>query len=191
MFVFRGIALQITRQRVVTLPYELRILGHVSIGPFFIDILIALGIVFFVHIVKTKTRFGRYITAIGGNAEVVQRMGVRVGRISFIIFILSGFFASISGIFSMLQLGSVTLHMGLGLEFTAIAAIVIGGISLFGGKGSIVPGLLLGVYTLAVIENGLNHIGASPYVYPFVRGGLIFIAMYADSLKLGYQAKQE
>ena len=46
----------------------------------------------------------------------------------------------------------------------------------------IVPGLPLGIYTLAIIENGLNHLGASPYVYPFVRGGLIFIAMYADSL---------
>ena len=83
----------------------------------------------------------------------------------------------------MLQLGAVTLHMGRGLEFTAIAAIVIGGISLFGGRGSIIPGVLLGVITLAIIENGLIHLGASPYAYPFVRGGIIFIAMYADSLK--------
>ena len=83
----------------------------------------------------------------------------------------------------MLQLGAVTLHMGRGLEFTGIAVVVIGGISLFGGRGSIIPGVLLGVITLAVIENGLIHLGASPYAYSFVRGGIIFIAMYADSLK--------
>ena len=75
------------------------------------------------------------------------------------------------------------MFMGEGLEFTAIAVIIIGGISLFGGEGAIIPHLMLGVITLVLIENGLNHLGASPYVYPFVRGGIIFIAMYADSLK--------
>ncbi|MBA7556351.1 Ribose import permease protein RbsC [subsurface metagenome] len=191
MFVFRGIALQVTNQRVITLPQALRKLGHISVGPLFIDILIVLVILFFIHFIKMKTKFGRYIVAIGSNAEVAQRMGVRVEKISFITFVLSGFFASMGGTFSMLQLGSVTQYMGFGMEFKAIAAIVIGGISLFGGRGTMIPGLLLGVYTLAIIENGLNHIGASPYVYPFVRGGLIFIAMYADSLKLKYQMRLE
>jgi len=73
--------------------------------------------------------------------------------------------------------------MGVGLEFTGIAAIVIGGISLFGGRGTIIPGVLLGVITLAIIETGLVYLGASPYVYSFVRGGIIFVAMYVDSLR--------
>jgi ribose/xylose/arabinose/galactoside ABC-type transport system permease subunit len=72
--------------------------------------------------------------------------------------------------------------MGQGLEFTGIAIIVIGGISLFGGEGSLL-GLLLGIFTVYVIENGLQHLGLSPYVYPFLRGAIIFLAMYADSLK--------
>lgn len=88
----------------------------------------------------------------------------------------------------MAQLGGVSLHMGQGLEFTAIAVAVIGGISLFGGEGSF-GGLALGVITLVVIENGLIHMGASPYVFPFVRGGIIFIAMYADSLKTRIQTQ--
>jgi ribose/xylose/arabinose/galactoside ABC-type transport system permease subunit len=183
LFALRGIALLLTRARVISMPEVLRGLGHTRIGPVFADILIALGFVFFVYFLHARTSFGRHLVATGGEAEVAKRMGVRVLRVTFLAFLLSGLFASIGGIFSILQLGAVTLHMGRGLEFTAIAAIVIGGISLFGGRGSIIPGVLLGVITLAIIENGLIHLGASPYAYPFVRGGIIFIAMYADSLK--------
>ena len=183
MIALRGIALQILRGRVVSMPPDIRGLGNIYLGPVFIDILISISIVLFVHLIHAKMRFGRYIMAVGSESEVAERMGVRVRSVTFLSFVFSGLFASIGGIFTMLQLGTVTLRMGLGLEFTAIAAIVIGGISLFGGRGTIFPGLLLGVYTLAIIENGLNHLGASPYAYPFVRGGLIFIAMYADSLR--------
>jgi ribose/xylose/arabinose/galactoside ABC-type transport system permease subunit len=183
MIALRGIALQILRGRVVSMPPEIRGLGNVHMGPVFIDVLISISIVLLVHLLHSKMRFGRYVMAVGSESEVAERMGVRVRRVIFLSFVLSGLFASVGGIFTMLQLGTVTLRMGIGLEFTAIAAIVIGGISLFGGSGSIFPGLLLGVYTLAIIENGLNHLGASPYAYSFVRGGLIFIAMYADSLR--------
>ena len=83
----------------------------------------------------------------------------------------------------MFQVGQVSPTMGSGYEFSAIAMLVIGGISLFGGEGTIIPGIILGGVTLTVIESGLNFIGASPYAYPFVRGGIIFVAMFADSLK--------
>lgn len=183
LFALRGIALILSKSRVISTPEVLKELSRIRIGPVFVDILIALGFVFFVHLLHARTSFGRHLVATGGEPEAAKRMGVRVSRVKFLAFLLSGLFASIGGIFSMLQLGAVTLHMGRGLEFTGIAAIVIGGISLFGGRGSIIPGVLLGVITLAVIENGLIHLGASPYAYSFVRGGIIFIAMYADSLK--------
>ncbi len=79
--------------------------------------------------------------------------------------------------------------MGQGLEFTGIAIVVIGGVSLFGGEGSIL-GLLLGVFTVYIVENGLQHMGLSPYIYPLLRGAIIFIAMYADSLKTRLRAKK-
>jgi len=183
LFAFRGIALLLTKARVISMPETLATLGHIRIGSVFVDILIALGFVFFVHVLHARTSFGRHIVATGGEAEVAKRLGVRVSLVTFLAFLLSGLFASIGGIFSMLQLGAVTLHMGVGLEFTGIAAIVIGGISLFGGRGTIIPGVLLGVIILAIIETGLIHLGASPYVYSFVRGGIIFAAMYIDSLK--------
>ncbi|MFQ6067002.1 MAG: ABC transporter permease [bacterium] len=183
LFALRGIALVLTGARVISIPKTLKELSHFCIGPVFVDILIALGLIFFVHLLRTRTPFGRHLIATGGGAEVAKRMGVRVSRVTFLAFLLSGFFASIGGTLSLFQLGAVTLHMGVGLEFTGIAAIVIGGISLFGGRGTIIPGVLLGVITLAIIETGLIHLGASPYAYSFVRGGIIFGAMYADSLK--------
>ena len=73
--------------------------------------------------------------------------------------------------------------MGVGLEFTTVTAIVLGGTSLFGGKGSLIPGTILGILMLVIIENGLGLLGASPFIYPFVRGLIIFIAMFADSIK--------
>ena len=81
----------------------------------------------------------------------------------------------------------MTPRMGQGLEFTGIAIVVIGGISLFGGEGSIL-GLLTGIFTFYIVENGLQHIGVSPYIYPFLRGGIIFLAMYADSLKTKFHS---
>lgn len=183
MIALRGVGLQVTNSMVVRMPEELRRLGSAKIGPVFIDILFAFAIVLLFHFVHTRTRFGRHITAIGNGAQVAQRLGVRVRRVTFVAFVLSGLMASIGGLFTVFQLGAVTATFGIGYEFSAIALIVIGGISLFGGEGSILGGLTLGAWTLTVIESGLNFMGASPYAYPFVRGGIIFVAMYADSLK--------
>lgn len=183
LFTLRGAGLRIGAGREMTVPTLFQDLGNMTVGPLYIDIPIAFGILLAVHLLHTRTTFGRHVMAIGNGSEVAQRLGIRVPRVTFLTFVLSGFFASVGGIFSMFQLGSVTPYMGEGLEFTAIAVIIIGGISLFGGEGGIIPHLVFGVLTLVIIENGLNHMGVSPYVYPFVRGGIIFVAMYADSLK--------
>ncbi len=83
----------------------------------------------------------------------------------------------------MLQIGSHTFFLGLGYEFSAVAAVVLGGISLFGGEGFIFPGVLVGAFTLQLIQNGLNMVGANPYLYSFINGGIIFLAMAIDTLK--------
>lgn len=191
MFALRGLALQVTKGRIISMPDVLNNIGKIKIGPIYLNILISLAFLLLIHTIHIRTRFGRYIIAIGSEAEVANQMGIRVKRITFTTFVLSGLFASISGIVSMIQLGGVTSYTGIGLEFTGIAAIVIGGISLFGAEGHIIPGLLLGVYILAMIENGLNLAGASPYIYPFIRGGIIFIAMHADSLRSKSKMRQE
>jgi len=183
MMALRGIGLQIVKGRTISIPSNLSEIGGFRIGPIYFDIFFSLIFIFFLYLLHTRTSFGRYIMAIGSDPEVSKRMSIRVEKITFITFILSGFFASLGGFLLVLQLGVVSLRMGIGTEFVALAAIVIGGISLFGGEGSLIPGLLCGVYTLNIIDSGLYHLGASPYVYPFVRGGLIFLAMYVDSLR--------
>jgi ribose/xylose/arabinose/galactoside ABC-type transport system permease subunit len=183
MFIYRGLALQLTGSRVISVPQGLRAFGNFRLGPVYTDILIGLAFLVVMHVVHKKTPFGRHVMALGNNKETADRVGVRVKAVGLSCFVLSGLCAGIGGLFSVFQIGAVTLQMGTGLEFTAIAAIVIGGISLMGGEGSIFPNYVLGILTLGIIENGLNHLGASPYVYPFVRGGIILVAMYADSLK--------
>ena len=183
MFIFRGLALMITGSQVVPLPSNLSTFGNFRVGPIFLDIIIGGTILFLVYLLHQWTGFGRRIMAIGNSHAIAAKVGIKVDWYIITAFILSGVFAALASFFSMAQLGSVSLTMGVGWEFSAIGALVIGGISLFGGEGSIIPGLLLGGITLILFENALNHLGASPFLYPFVRGGLIFIAMYADSLK--------
>lgn len=184
LFAVRGVALRLTGGRVISMPPALARFGNLAIaGVLYVDIVIALLFVLVVHLIHTRSYYGRHIMAIGNDEETARRLGVRVPAVTLTSFVFSGFCAAIGGFFTATQVGAVTLHMGQGLEFTAIAMIVVGGISLFGGEGSILPGFLLGVLTLNLIENGLNHLGASPYLYPFVRGGIIFAAMYADTLK--------
>lgn len=183
MFALRGVALQLTNSMVISIPKELQRLGYANIGTIYIDVVIAVIILLLAHFFHVRTPFGRHIMAIGNGANIAEQLGVKVPKVTFLAFALSGFFASLGGIFVLFQVGAVTPTMGQGYEFNAIALCIIGGISLRGGEGSIIPGLLLGGVTLGVIENGLNMVGASPYAYAFVKGGVIFIAMYADSIK--------
>lgn len=183
MIAVRGIGLEITKSTTITLPEEVRRLGNASIGPIFADIIVALLIMLVIHIVHTRTPFGRALVAIGNDEDTAKRLGLRVGRVTLLSFILSSVLATIGGVLTVIQVGAASPSIGSGLEFTAVSVIVIGGISLFGGEGSILPGALRGVLMLEIIRNGLNHLGADPYAYRFVNGAIIFVAMYADSLR--------
>jgi ribose/xylose/arabinose/galactoside ABC-type transport system permease subunit len=182
MIALRGVAFELTEMRSFSVPEEMRQLSRLALGPLTIEIIIAFLVVIGLWFLHTRTPFGRQVTAIGNGVEVAERLGVRVGRVTFLTFVISGLMGALGGIFLMFQVDSVHSRLGEGYEFTAIALIVIGGISLFGGKGSIF-GLIPGALTLTIIEAGLIFIAASPFAYPFVRGGIIFVAMYADSLK--------
>jgi ribose/xylose/arabinose/galactoside ABC-type transport system permease subunit len=183
LIMYRGIALQLINSQTLGLPESMRAIGNMKVGPVFVTILAAAAVLIVLHIVHSRTPFGKNITALGNGEEVAARLGVRVKRVTFLTFLLSGVFAALSGLVTMCQVGALSPTVGSGMEFTGVAAIIIGGISLFGGEGTIIPGLILGGCTLAVIENGLNLLSASSYAYPFVRGLVIFVAMYADSLK--------
>ncbi len=182
MFALRGFTLWLTDAAVQNVAPGLQAIGQLESFKLIL-IVVAAIILVAMHLLVTRTTFGRHVMAIGNNAEIAERLGVRVGRVRFLTYVFSGLMVSMGGLLQVIQLGSVHPRLGQGYEFTAIAASVVGGISLFGGEGSIIPGLVMGGLTLIIVENGLTHLGVSPYAYPFVRGGIIFLAMYADALK--------
>ena len=166
MLILRGIALEMTKAMTIGLPEDIRRLGNLSIGPVFVDILVALGIMILVQVILVRTPFGRRVVAIGNDVETAARLGIQVNRMTIATFVMSSFLATIGGVLTLVQVGSSSSSIGSGLEFTAVSAVVIGGISLFGGEGSIVPGALRGVLILEIIRNGLNHVGAGSLCLP-------------------------
>lgn len=185
MIAFRGLALELTEAVQVRLPEEVRVLGNLSIGPIFVDVIVAAVFLVGAHYVHRQTPFGRWLTAIGNDEVAAAKVGIPVNRTVFASFAISGVLASIGGILMTLQLGQVSAFLGQGVEFIAIAVIVVGGISLSGGRGHILSAIPLGAALFEVVRNGLIHLGADPYYYRLAGGAVVFIAMYADAIKTG------
>jgi len=136
-----------------------------------------------------RTPFGRQIYAVGQDLEGARKAGVAVERILAAVYIISGFCAAVGGILALAQLGSVSPTFGTNKEFAAIAAAVLGGTSLFGGRGQVFPGTVLGAVLIQSVENGLVILNADPYLYSLVTSGIIFIAVLTDSIRNGLLAK--
>lgn len=183
MIAFRGVGLVLTDARVIPLDESVRWLGNFAIGPVFVDTIVV-GLVFLaVHHLHRNTTYGRQVVAIGNGEETARRVGIHTDRNVFLAFVVSGLLASVAACSAFIQVGSISGFLGKGMEFNAIAVIVVGGISLAGGRGRILPGVLLGALAFQMIANGLNQIGANPYVYQLTTGIVIFVAMYLDALK--------
>ena len=140
-----------------------------------------LALFLIVHIMMTRTTFGRYIYAVGGNPEAARLSGVPVTWVIIIVYILCGVLAAVAGIVDASQRGGRPAA-GDQYELRAIAAVVVGGTSLFGGVGRIL-GTLIGVMIIAVISNGLYMANFDSYEKMVVYGLLIIAAVLLDQLK--------
>jgi len=185
MIAYRGVALALTDALLVQLPPPIRFLGNTRLGPVPVDIIVMLVVLVLVHLLQTRTAFGRQIMAIGNDITVARKIGLPVDRTGFFSFVLAGVLASIGGMLTTIQNGAVSPFLGNGLEFTAVAVVVVGGISLLGGRGAILFSVIPGAFIFEMIRNGLTNLGADPYSYRLVGGAVIFAAMYADALKSG------
>ena len=184
MIAYRGISLLLTGGTVHPVSHGLGQLGSIEyFHALPLVFLISLGVMIVLQVVLARTKFGAYCYAIGNNESAAQKLGIPVRAVKTAVFCISGACGAISGLLSVMYLGQVTTFTGRGMEFQAVAAVVIGGTSLFGGRGSVLPGTLAGVLLLIVVANGLGTRGVSPYVYPFVAGVIVLIAIYLDSLK--------
>lgn len=122
-----------------------------------------------------KTRFGRYIYAIGGNERAARLSGIKVNRVKTLVYML----AAVGGILVTSRLDSAQPNAGVGYELDAIAAVVIGGTSLSGGRG-LIMGTVLGAVIIGVLNNGLVLLGVSPFWQQVVKGMVILIAVIID-----------
>ena len=144
--------------------------------------MILFGLVVLFSLLTTRTRFGRYIFAVGGNAEAARRAGINVARIRIVVFALSGLMAAIGGIIFVSRLTAASTQTGGGtFLLEAIAAAVIGGTSLFGGRGS-AWSALLGALVIGSVSNGLDLMGQPPEIKYMVEGAILLAAVTVDAI---------
>lgn len=154
-------------------------LGGMPVSPAF---LLAIAVIAAGHILLTRTVLGRKITAVGTNEEATRLAGIDPRPIKLITFSLAGALAGLAAICHIARLGASDPNAGGGMELSAIAAAVIGGTSLSGGRGSVLC-TFLGVLIMATLEAGLAQTGVSEPVKRVVTGGVIVLAVIADGLR--------
>jgi ribose transport system permease protein len=130
-------------------------------------------------LVAKRTRFGRHLYAVGGNEHAARLSGVRVEGTKVLVYVLGGCLAAIGGLLLTARLDSATPTAGFGYELDSIAAVVIGGTSLTGGRGSI-PGTVLGCLIIGVLNNGLVLLEVSPFWQQVIKGFVILVAVALD-----------
>ncbi|CAI2475793.1 Ribose transport system permease protein rbsC [Serratia liquefaciens] len=150
-------------------------------------IMLILFVIF--QFISKKTAFGRSVYAIGGNASAAQLCGINVKRIRVLLFTLAGLLAAVTGILLAARLGSGNAGAASGLEFDVIAAVVVGGTALSGGRGSML-GTLLGVLVITLIGNGLVLLGINSFFQQVVRGVIIVLAVLANIIVMQKNNKQ-
>ena len=160
-------------------------IGLGGIGPIPAPVIIMLLAFLVGHVFLAHTVFGRKVYAVGGNPDAARVSGINVKKTIMMTFVILGLFSGLSSLVLTSRLNSFTPSMGTGFEFSAIAAVVIGGTSLFGGEGNI-GGTLIGVLIMGVINNALNLLGVSVYLQDVIRGGIIFLAVLIDALRSRY-----
>ena len=133
-------------------------------------------------VVLNKTVLGRYTYSIGSNVEATALSGINTKKWLIIIYSLAGLFIGLAGVMISARLGSAQPATGMGYELQAIAAVVIGGTSLFGGKGTIV-GTVIGALIMSVLNNGLQIVSVPQEWQNVILGGVILLAVYADNIR--------
>ncbi len=144
--------------------------------------LIALVVVLIGHIVLTRTVFGRYVIGIGTNEEAMRLAGIDPRPVRIAVFAITGLLAGLAGLMQSARLEAADPNAGTGMELQVIAAVVIGGTSLMGGRGSVIA-TFFGVLIIAVLEAGLAQIGASEPSKRIITGAVIVVAVIIDTVR--------
>ena len=183
LYVGRGLGRVITETRAMNLPDEFLAFGASRVFGIPAAVWVALTVVVAGQFVLSSTPFGRQLYAVGGNVDAARALGVRVTAVMASAYVICGVCAGVGGLVALSQLGAVSPRFGEFYEFDAITASVLGGTSLFGGRGRILPGAVMGAVLVKTIFAGLVIAQVDPYLYPMITAAIIFAAVLVDSLR--------
>lgn len=183
MGIFRGYALGVSQSREANFPMGLVQLGNSTVLGIPLPILIFLIVVLVSHLVLTRTTYGRQLYAVGHDPVAAERAGIRTKRLIISVYVISGALAGLAAFVGVIQMGTVVPSFGTGDEFEAIAAAVLGGASLFGGRGSVFPGTVAGTLLVQMIAVGLVFMQVDLYLTPMISAVVIFLAVLLDTIR--------
>ncbi len=182
MSIARGLALIISESKTFYLQ-ELSPFAKFTIGTFPGIVAIQIVLLLIFSFVYYKTPFGRHVDAVGCDEKAAKNIGLKTGKVKFFAHLICGLTASLAAMMLGGQTGMAFPSFANGNEFLVISGAILGGTSLYGGRGNMLPGAIVGILLVQTILNGLTMISASPYVYTIVRGLIIFVAVVIDSTK--------
>lgn len=184
---FSGIALIICDgQPINGFTESFKVFGQGKIGPVPVPVIIMILCFALGAFILNKTYFGRYFYAVGGNIEAARLSGIRTGRVKYLVFALSGFFAGLTGLVLLSRVNSGMGNAGLGYEFKVITCVVLGGVSVSGGSGRM-SGVVAGTFIISALNNGMVLINLNSWVQNIVLGIVLVLAVGFDC----YQKKRQ
>jgi ribose transport system permease protein len=181
MYVYYGISLVIAGGRPHSLAGQFEFLGRARLGPVPFTIIVYLAIFAFAYLLRRYSKYGRRLNAIGGNPLAAYLSGINVTWHVISLYALSGLIVSLAGLMLASRIGMVRADTGSGYELQALAAVIIGGITFEGGRGSIV-GAFFGVLLLGIMYNAMNIIGVSSFMQTIFLGAIIVIATVISNI---------
>lgn len=187
----RGLALILTGSASVSLPKAM-ISGFGSgklLGLIPYPVIVLFAVIIMVSVFLKSVPTGRRIYAVGNDPESANKAGINVGRITTFVYISCGVLAALAGLVSAAQIGNINAGFGAGYEFNAIAASVLGGTSMTGGIGTVIPGVIIGTLIMQMIQAGLVYMQVDLYIQPIVNAFIILLAVFLDSVRTGFIKK--
>ena len=191
MTLLRGVILVYTKGSPIPIKSDAyKFFGKGSIAGIPVPVIILIIVFLLAHYILTQTSYGRSVYAVGGNREAARLSGIRVKTSEFLVYTLNGLMCGMAGLILTARLGSAQSTSGTGIEMDAIAAVILGGTSLSGGVGFVLP-TVVGAMIMGIIDKILTLMNVNPHATNIVKGAVILIAVLVDKKVKDLSAKAE
>lgn len=179
MYAYRGFIVWYHVNPIYQLPPWYRVLGQEKIGPIPLPVILLLSVAGIASLVLNRTRFGRYVYAVGGNEDAARAAGINVNLVKLCVYSISGLLCGLAGLVFTSRLGAAQSISGIGFEMVAIASVVVGGASLFGGRGT-VGKTIVGALIMQIVQSGLVMLDVPSPIQQAILGFIIIFAVWVD-----------